>query len=431
MKKLFLFISMMATTLSMVSAEYHWYQDVTKSLTMMIGTSDTINPYVDAGFGTSLPIDAYESMDYAMYYDDRIDNSAFTITPTQYNTTDGKYYKTYQLDALRRGTYKMIVTIKYGYYAPAMGYFKGNSLKVTYNINVVDVTRINMPTSLNLKPGDVYTLEPQILETGATSKLTWTSSNTGVAIVNDGTIRVLRVGETDIICTAYNGVSATCRLVVVPIIAEDFKLEETACELEPNETFQLTPQFTPFNTTDQSVTYKSSNTKVATVDANGIITGVNMGSCTITASTNDGSFLSATCSVTVKPTVTEVRLNGAAEIAVGESTTLQATILQEGVETTLTWSSSNTAIATVDNNGTVNALKPGNVTIICTAANGVSGSFNMTVTPLKELLLSAKRSYSYPNSLRDRSRDSFFFVTSPPYSFSLSSGGDSAACSSI
>lgn len=335
---------------------------------MMIGKSATINPVVDTGLTTTYTLD---QMTYEMYYHNVYDNSAFTITPID---------NTYKIEALRTGTFRM--DVKINYHNPQSQYFVPLTSIATYNINVVDVTQINMPTSLNLQPGDTYTLTPQILETGATSVLTWTSSNSGVAQVDQtGKIRVLRIGSTDITCTAYNGVSATCRLNVVPIIAEGFSLEETACELEPGETFTLNPVFTPANTTDQSVTYKSSNTKVATVDAEGVVTAVNKGNCTITASTNDGSFMTATCAVTVKPVVTSIYLQSTMEMTVGQTETLEPVIEQEGASTTLTWRSSNTSVATVTNEGMVYAANAGTTTITCTATNGISASCTLTVLP--------------------------------------------------
>ena len=371
-RKLLLTWALLAMSLIRLFAYSHY----TTTITLMVGESTTINPASDTGVSPKYA----QYMSYTMY--NYPENGAFTITPTRIGSTNAY---TYKIDALKRGSYQMVVTVPYN--DTSAGYSSYGSREATYNINVIDVTQINMPSSLNLQPGDTYTLTPQILETGATSPLTWTSSNTGVAIVNNsGVIRVLRVGSTDITCTAYNGVSATCRLNVVPIIAEGFSLEETACELEPGETFTLNPVFTPANTTDQSVTYKSSNTKVATVDAEGVVTAVNKGNCTITASTNDGSYMSATCTVTVKPVVTSIYLQGTMEMTVGQTEALEPVIEQEGATTTLTWRSSNTSVATVSDGGAVYAAKAGTTTITCTASNGVTASCTLTVNPQSDYL---------------------------------------------
>ena len=205
---------LLVITLVWIHLLYSNAASITQNITMMIGSSITIYPYSDVDANSRY--EYYSGMNYEMYYNTVIDNSAFTITSTKYNipntnpnlSGNTKSYYDYTLHALKRGTYRMVVKIGYLYGAT------GVSDIATYNINVVDVTQINMPSKLDLQPGDTYTLTPQILETGATSELTWTSTNTGVAVVDkNGTIRVLRVGTTDITCTAYNGVSATCKLI--------------------------------------------------------------------------------------------------------------------------------------------------------------------------------------------------------------------------
>ncbi len=82
--------------------------------------------------------------------------------------------------------------------------------------------------------------------------------------------------------------------------ATGISLNSTTLTLtEPGQTFTLTTTITPANSTDKSVTWTSSNTTVATVDNNGVVTAIANGNATITATTNDGSNLSATCNVVV------------------------------------------------------------------------------------------------------------------------------------
>ena len=76
----------------------------------------------------------------------------------------------------------------------------------------------------------------------------------------------------------------------------------STASVEAGSTVQLTETVTPSNATDKSVSWSSSNTAVATVDSNGLVTGISAGSATITATTNDGG-LTATCAVTVTPVV--------------------------------------------------------------------------------------------------------------------------------
>ena len=366
--------------LSVTTIKLSAIKNYVQTITMMIGDTITLNPYTDMELkGASLA----DVMTYTITdgYNNVVPNSAFTINPIKINSM----CYSYEVIGLRRGSYKMTVTSRY--YRKAEGITVNTYVTGTYHINIVDVTSIKMPPSLNLQPGSTYTLTPQILETGSTSELTWTSSNTGVAVVNNsGTIRVLRVGETNITCTAYNGVSATCRLTVIPIIAENFTLESTTYELEKGETVTLVPAFYPSNTTDQSVTYKSSDTRVATVTSEGIVTAIGKGNCTIKASTNDGSYLNATCSITVKPTVVSINIQNTMEMTVGQSNVLEPVILEEGATTTIDWYSSNTSVATVDSDGRIYAVSAGKSTITAVASNGVSASCAVTVNPLPNYL---------------------------------------------
>ena len=127
----------------------------------------------------------------------------------------------------------------------------------------------------------------------------------------------------------------------------------------------------PSDATDKTVSWKSSNTSVATVDQNGKVTAVNAGSAVITVTTNDGSK-TATCKVTVVIPVTSVSLNKTElTIEKGKSETLTATVSpSDATNKAVTWQSSNNSIATVDQNGKVTAKELGNVTITVTTKDG-------------------------------------------------------------
>lgn len=85
-----------------------------------------------------------------------------------------------------------------------------------------------------------------------------------------------------------------------PIPAKSITLDRTDANLAPGETLQLTATILPTNATNKNITWKSDNPGVATVSANGIVTAKTKGSATITATTTDGTNLSANCQLTVK-----------------------------------------------------------------------------------------------------------------------------------
>ena len=91
-----------------------------------------------------------------------------------------------------------------------------------------------------------------------------------------------------------------------PVLAKSITLSETQVSLVPGETLQLTATVAPYNTSNKSVTWKSSKTSVATVSADGLVTAKSEGSATITATTADGTNLSAKCQVTVEAEEEEI-----------------------------------------------------------------------------------------------------------------------------
>lgn len=119
-----------------------------------------------------------------------------------------------------------------------------------------------------------------------------------------------------------------------------------------------------------SVTWTSSNESVATVDANGVVTAVAGGTCTITA-TAGGSLKKATCSVTVKQLVTSIVLSQTtAVLELDGFVRLTATVLPENATNkNVVWSSSNEDVAPV-RNGRVDAYGYGTAIITCEAADG-------------------------------------------------------------
>ena len=129
--------------------------------------------------------------------------------------------------------------------------------------------------------------------------------------------------------------------------------------------------------TDQSVTWKSSNTKVATVSSAGKVTGVKTGIVTITC-TSKATGQSATCQVTVG----KVNLDKAeAIVEKGKTLTLKATVYPEDLaDKRVIWKSSNDAVATVSSDGKVKGIKAGRVSIRCTSvATGLSTICKVTV----------------------------------------------------
>ena len=175
-------------------------------------------------------------------------------------------------------------------------------------------------------------------------------------------------------------------------------LSATELSLQPGATKQLTATISPADAANTNVTWESSNTAVATVGSSGIVTGVANGTCTITCRAMDGSGVKAECQVTVGSSsgtpVTSITLSQTSlTLSVGSTQTLTATVLPaNATNKSVTWTSSNTSVATVSQAGTVSAVASGSTTIVCSAKDG-SGVYaecqvNVTVgTPVTSITL--------------------------------------------
>ena len=157
-------------------------------------------------------------------------------------------------------------------------------------------------------------------------------------------------------------------------------LNKDSLTLDVGSSETLNATVAPNNATNQKVTWTSNEERVATVDESGKVEAVAPGTATITATAADGSKTD-TCTVTVTQPVTGVNLNKTTlSLYTGETATLTATVTPENATNkAVTWSSSNTEVATVDNNGKVTALKPGTATITATA-DGVAATCTVTVS---------------------------------------------------
>ena len=219
----------------------------------------------------------------------------------------------------------------------------------------------------------------------------WTSTEPEVATVSaDGLVEGISAGKTTVIATAVSGenVTASCTITVLPRKASSITLDRKTIELEIESTDTLKATVLPQDAGDKSVTWESNNPKIAQVDQEGRVTALSVGTAIITATTNDGTDLTATCQVTVIPKrVKSITINeGQVSIERTKTTQLTVTILPEDAgDKSVTWSSDNDDIATVDDKGLVTAVATGTTTITATTndGSGLTAECQVTVTPLK------------------------------------------------
>ena len=166
------------------------------------------------------------------------------------------------------------------------------------------------------------------------------------------------------------------------VLVTGIELSEQAASIVVGDTLTLTATAKPEYAADKTVTWRSSDETVATVDENGLVTAVAVGTATITAKANDGSDVEASCAVTVSPIlVTSITLS-AMSMTIGLPDTLKVTDVMpaNATDKTVTWSSDNEQVATVDQNGVITPEGVGYVTITAKANDGSNKTAFCNVT---------------------------------------------------
>jgi len=205
----------------------------------------------------------------------------------------------------------------------------------------VAVTGVSLSASTaSVAVGSTTNLTATVSPSDATNKnVTWSSSNTNVATVSGGVVSGVAAGNATItVTTADGGITDTCAVTVSNVEATAVALSATSASLIINGTQQLSVTFTPSNTTDQSGTWTSSNSAVASVSSSGLVTALAAGNATITFTSTSGSR-TATCAVTVAEAVvlSSISVSGATA-----SATFGSTYSTSGLVVTATYSDGTT-----------------------------------------------------------------------------------------
>ena len=249
----------------------------------------------------------------------------------------------------------------------------GKTAACTFTVTVpVTGVKINAKER-TVAVGNTFQLAAWPQPSNANNKgVTWSSSNTAVATVSStGLVTAIKNGTAIItVDTNDGGFTETC-VITVGVPVTSVKINTTAKTISKGATFQMAAWPQPTNASNKTVTWSSSNTSVAKVSSTGLVTGVNGGSANITVKTNDGGF-TATCAFTVTVPVTGVKIN-VKERTVEAGKTFQLAAWPQPSNSTnkaVTWSSSNTAVATVSSTGLVKGIKNGTATITVKTTDG-------------------------------------------------------------
>ena len=273
--------------------------------------------------------------------------------------------------------------------------WRGSSSSDTFTITVVAIPvagiTINngsdpVGDTLALSTGDTAELTAVIAPDNATNKeVTWESSDPEVVSVDNGTLTALKAGEATITVAAKDdsGVNAKVRVTVADVDVESVAVAGEANQaVYENGKIQLAVTFTPENATNKGLKWESDNLEIATVDENGIVTGVKAGTTTITATSVGNSDAVATFTVTVEEIyMTEFSVVAdRTTVTVGDTVNVRAIIKpDEYPNKEVTWKSLNETVATVDENGVVTTKATGPVTIQGTSKADPDSSATVTI----------------------------------------------------
>lgn len=212
------------------------------------------------------------------------------------------------------------------------------------------------------------------------SNLQWISSNPEIMIVENGIITALVEGESTIYVINDNGVKSNEILVKSIVKIKEIALSKENLEIDIGESETLLATISPENATNQNLIWKSSDENIATVDENCVVTGNNVGECTVSVSSSDERVI-AECKVKINA----VEINSLSldetnvTLGVGQEYLLIGSISPSNATyKNFTWSSSNTDILTV-NNGKIKAIAEGNAVVTITSKNDKTASCNFTV----------------------------------------------------
>src|SRR5574344_1823779 len=233
--------------------------------------------------------------------------------------------------------------------------------------------------------------------------LVWKSSNTSVA-TGDSTGKVTPEGNGSCFVTATtvdgSNITSKCS-ITVNIKAKSLSLNQTSYTFSNTQVLILKPIFNPSNTSNKALTWKSSNTGIATVNGSGAVTPVGNGNCIVTATTVDGSNIISKCSITVNIKAKSLSLDKTSYIFTDTNAiTLKASILPIQSNSNIVWKSSDERVAKVDGTGKVTPVRNGTCEITTTTTDGsnITSKCSITVNIKAKSLSLDKTSYTFSNT---------------------------------
>lgn len=310
------------------------------------------------------------SVFYSYIQDPRIVKAEYET----YNSVDGRRYYSSTSNStfyIPKGTSELYkqsdfatkqIPGDYSYSGPKKN---GNKFIEVYDVDSVVISFENKTYYV----GDTVFLNTQIYpNSDLVSFINYNSNNDIAEIISNDTIKCLRSGNAQIAVTpimSYKGLNNNPGLCNISIFEHTTGIDmQQSCTVKIGETIIINAQTTPLGKSDNKLTYVSSDENIATVDEKGTIFGIKQGECRITAISIDGGY-TAECTVNVIQPVEEIELSEhSIEIKKGDFKQLYSKILPSNANNkNVLWYSTDSLIASVNEQGMVEGLKSGNAYI--------------------------------------------------------------------
>lgn len=290
-------------------------------------------------------------------------------------------------NVITKGAGEVVISAKYG----------GATYKCNLTVNAplveatgVEISEIN---ASDVRVGHSIQLEATITPEDVTdNNVTWSSSDTSVATVTgSGVVTFKKVGTVVITCVTADGKASTNIELTVPetgndVLATDITITGIPTSVKEGDTFSMVGRVIPATASQPTVTWVSNNPTVMSVTANGMATAIKEGRAELLCKSADGA-ITKTLVFDVKAKSSTIIATGLTlnksgdDYSVGKTLRLQPVFTPENTTNkSVTYTSDNTYVAAVDEEGLVTFLRPGTATITCKSApNGVESQMSFTV----------------------------------------------------
>ena len=369
------------------TGSYPWHVDSTTYDGRTAAQSGNYNVSSStSSFSTTVTLLAGDivSFEYCVSSESNYDKFKFSVNDSVVLTKSGLVsWNSYSYQATADGEY----TFMWSYTKD--GSVNGNSdacwVDNVYIGAPLAVTGIDVLEHLDIPVNGTGTVAYSVLPENAYNKnVSFESADAGIAAVNaNGVVTGVSAGETTItVTTEDGGFTGACTINVYNQAVTGVTIEPSEAELTVGSSTKLTATVLPENATNKNVIYSVDDESILSVDQDGNVTGLSLGTATATVTTEDGGF-TASAEINVIPVrVTGVSISPkSASIALGCTVQLAASIKpSNAANKNLSWSVSDETIISVDGQGTVTGLSLGTATVtVTTEDGGFTASAEITV----------------------------------------------------